>query len=225
MTDPNELMASMTRTLETMLRQTLLSTWCAMPGIVTDTSKLSTQQTISVQPAIKGILAQPEGPAVAVPLPILPDVLVCWPTGGGATMTFPIAVGDECLVVFGDRGIDWWWNSGGVQLPFEARQHDLSDGFAVFGPRSKPRLLPAVSTSAVQLRTDDGQAVIELTPGTHGVRVETPGDVEIRAQNVRIAAERTDFDGQVWANGHRIDETHRHGGVRTGAGQTTEVST
>lgn len=60
MTDPNELMASMTRTLETMLRQTLLSTWCAMPGIVTDTSKLSTQQTISVQPAIKGILAQPE---------------------------------------------------------------------------------------------------------------------------------------------------------------------
>mgnify|MGYP000131375854 CR=1 FL=1 len=35
---------------------------------------------------------------MAVPLPILPDVLVCWPTGGGATMTFPVAVGDECLV-------------------------------------------------------------------------------------------------------------------------------
>ena len=225
MTDPNELMASTQRTLETMLRQMLLSTWCALPGIVTDTSKLADQQTISVQPAIKGILAQPEGPAVAVPLPILPDVLVCWPTGGGVTLTFPISVGDECLVVFGDRGVDWWWNSGGVQLPFEARQHDLSDGFAVFGPRSKPRLLPDVSISAVQLRTDDGLAVIELNPDNHGVRIETPGDVAIKAQHVAIDAERTDFAGQVWANGHRIDETHRHGGVRAGAEQTSEVST
>ena len=40
--------------------------------------------------------------------------------------------------------------------------HDLSDGFAVVGFRSKPRVLSNVSTTAAQLRTDDGSTFVEI---------------------------------------------------------------
>ena len=132
------------------------------------------------------------------------------------TITTPIKPGDECLVIFADRCIDGWWWLGGVQPPSEARNHDLSDGFALVGVRSRPRWLQGVSTESLQIRSDDGATCIDVNPG---------GAVQITAQQVRITAKRTDFDGEVWANGHRIDDTHRHGGVQSGSAETGEVAT
>ena len=63
---------------------------------------------------------------------------VVFPGGGGFALTFPVAAGDECLVVFASRCIDAWWQSGGVGEPMEPRMHDLSDGFALIGVRSQP---------------------------------------------------------------------------------------
>ncbi|MGO4678219.1 hypothetical protein AB4Z40_35770, partial [Bosea sp. 2YAB26] len=51
-----------------------------------------------------------------------------------------------------------------VQNQIERRRHDLSDGFAIIGVWSQPRALSDYSTSAAQLRTDDGSARITLRP-------------------------------------------------------------
>ena len=197
-----------------MIRSAALNLWSAMPGIIE--SYNPEQQTVSVQPTIMGLLARPEGGADLVPLPILPDVPVMFFGGGGMTITTPIKPGDECLVIFADRCIDGWWWLGGVQPPSEARNHDLSDGFALVGVRSRPRWLQGVSTESLQIRSDDGATCIDVNPD---------GAVQITAQRVRITAQRTDFDGEVWANGHRIDDTHRHGGVQSGGSETGEVTT
>lgn len=72
-------------------------------------------------------------------LPILhpiPNVPVVSLQGGGVHLSFPIFPGDECLVIFNDFNIDAWFTSGGQQVPPSARQHDLSDGFAIVGPNS-----------------------------------------------------------------------------------------
>ena len=201
-----------------MIRSASLNLWSAMPGIIESVNigGPDGQPTVSVQPTIMGLLAKPEGGADLVPLPILPDVPVLFFGGGGMTITTPIKPGDECLVIFADRCIDGWWWLGGVQPPSEARNHDLSDGFALVGLRSRPRWLQGVSTESLQIRSDDGFTCIDVNPG---------GAVQITARQVRVVAQRTDFDGEVWANGHRIDDTHRHGGVQSGGAETGEVAT
>ncbi|MCL9653139.1 hypothetical protein L2088_00345 [Pseudomonas protegens] len=99
--------------------------------------------------------------------PLLLDCPVQFPAGGGCTLTFPVAKGDECLVVFSSRCIDAWWQSGGIQVQAELRMHDMSDGFALLGFRSLPRMIPGISTSAVQLRSDHSSAFIEVNPTSH----------------------------------------------------------
>ena len=144
--------------------------WTALPGIVEAFDSVA--MTVSVQPAVLGSLSHPDGSQTPVRMPLLVDVPVVFPCGGGFTLTFPIRAGDECLVVFASRCIDGWWQNGGVQEPMESRQFDLSDGFAVLGPFSQTRVLPGVHTQDVQLRTDDGQAFVAIKP-----------DLTILAQN------------------------------------------
>ena len=146
----------------------LTQVWTALPGIIQkfDAGAL----TCEVQPAIKGRVTQEDGSIQLVNMPLLLDCPVVFPHGGGCTLTFPIKAGDECLVVFASRGIDYWWQLGGIQPPPEARMHDLSDGFVIPGPWSQAQKISGVSTSAVQLRSDDGAAFIELNPGSHNVK-------------------------------------------------------
>ncbi|CRL45415.1 hypothetical protein SGGMMB4_03116 [Sodalis glossinidius str. 'morsitans'] len=96
------------------LRHTILSQLrVALPGIIQSFDAEAI--TCTVQPAIKGVISDAQGRAQSVALPLLVDVPVIFPRGGGVTLTFPVAVGDECLVVFADRCIDFWWQNGGVQ--------------------------------------------------------------------------------------------------------------
>lgn len=181
----------------------LSEVWTALPGIVQayDTGAM----TVKVQPAIRGRIALPDGSEKKVALPLLVDVPVVFPAGGPFTLTYPIAAGDECLVIFSARCIDAWWQSGDISDPLETRMHDLSDGFALVGPFSQARVLPDVSAENVQLRTNDGKASVTmqpdytiaaanpaasvtLTPGGE-VTAQANTRITLRAPDVRIAAD------------------------------------
>lgn len=68
--------------------------------------------------------------------PLLVDVPVFINSGGTGRLTFPIQPGDTCLVLFNDRDIDNWFESGNTVAPNTTRAHDLSDGLALVGFRS-----------------------------------------------------------------------------------------
>lgn len=156
--------------------------WTCLPGIVQlfDAAKM----VCVVQPAIQGIKTDAQGVQTPVNMPLLLDCPVIFPSGGGCTLTFPIAVGDECVVHFSSRCIDAWWQLGGVRPQAEFRMHDLSDGFVMVGPRSQPRVLSSISTSAVQLRSDDGAAYVEINPTTHKIKAQTSGAIEANAASI-----------------------------------------
>lgn len=160
--------------------------WTALPGIIQSFDPATI--TAVVQPAIQGIVRRQDGTAQAVNLPLLPDVPVVFPRGGGCTLTFPIypGGGDECLVIFASRCIDAWWQSGGVQIPMEPRMHDLSDAFALVGPFSQAAKITNVSTTKTQLRSDDGSTYVELDPSGQIVNIVAPGGVNITAPTVAI---------------------------------------
>lgn len=168
--------------------------WTAMPGIVDSFDPV--RMVANVQPAITAQLRTPEDIVQDVQMPLLLDCPVVFPGGGGVTLTFALAPGDEVLVVFGSRCIDSWWQQGGVQGQAELRMHNLSDGFAIPGPRSLPRRFN-VSTTAAQLRSDDGETYIELQPG---------GKVRIQATDIEMHA-RQSWSWDVNGFGERWEHT------------------
>lgn len=146
--------------------------WTALPGIVTAFDPDA--MTVSVQPAVQGSVRDENGNSKNVQMPLLVDVPVVFMCGGGFSLTYPIRVGDEVLVVFASRCIDAWWQGGQSAPPPDSRMHDLSDGFAIVGPRSQAtKLNPAVDVENVQLRTDDGQATLTMKPD-YTVEVKNP---------------------------------------------------
>ena len=84
--------------------------WTALPGIVTGFDPVA--MTVSVQPAVQGSVKDETGNSKNVQMPLLVDVPVVFPCGGGFSLTYPIRVGDEVLVVFASRCIDGWWQGG-----------------------------------------------------------------------------------------------------------------
>jgi hypothetical protein len=146
--------------------------------------------TCEVQPAIQGKRRDEDGSIQLVNLPLLLDCPVFFPHAGGCSLTFPVKAGDECLVVFSCRAIDLWWQSGGVQPPVEVRMHDLSDGFCLVGVYSQPHVIQNVSTSAVQLRSDDGEAFVEINPTSHDIAIKTPSDINVECDELSIQCDK-----------------------------------
>ena len=152
--------------------------WTAVPAIVQSVNW--DEMTVSAQPTIQ---AQVRDAAGALSWQSLPQLIHCplvFPSAGGFILSFPIAAGDEVLIVFASRCIDAWWQQGGIQVQAEFRMHDLSDGFALPGPRSQPRKIADLSHTNVQLRNDAGTALLEITPAGV-VKITTNAQVQITA--------------------------------------------
>lgn len=174
------------------------------PGIIKSFD--STKLTAEVQLAIREKI-NIQGNVDWVDVPTLPDVPVVITGTADYFVTFPIVEGTECIVVFGDACIDAWWQNGGVQNQVEKRRHDLSDAFAIIGPRSQVNLIENYSMDSVQLRNASGSAVVEVSGTT--INVLTSGTVNIGTGNVVV-------------NG-RVFMDHTHSGITPGGGNTGGV--
>ena len=124
--------------MQALKREIASSIHCALPGTVESFNAES--RTAVIRPALKSRLVssrpdsvsrvipgEAEGSPSSVSLPLLRDVPVFMP------VAFDIAPGDKCLVVFADREVDGWLETGEVSAPRSDRMHSLSDGFAFVG--------------------------------------------------------------------------------------------
>lgn len=206
--------------------------WTGLPGIIV--SYDPTKQTAQVKPAIQVSARQEDGSSKIVSLPLIPDVPVEFPSGGGFTLTFPIAPGDECWLAFSARSIDQWYISGEVQAPTDLRSHNITDAVAFVGIRSVPRMLANVSTTAVQLRSDDSTLLVELDQVAGTAKVKAPTLITLDApetiltgslsvQNTGGATKTATFNGTIKATVDMIAnnvslKNHMHTGVTGGSG-------
>lgn len=191
----------------------------AMPGIIQSFDPATV--TATVQPALRSVQQNNDGTTSTQNYPVLVDVPVIFPRGGGCTLTFPVKPGDECLLIFADRCIDFWWQAGDVQETVDHRQHDLSDAFAIVGPQSQAHKISGISMSAAQLRTDDGAAFVEVAAG-HDVTVQTPGKLTASAQGgTEITSPTIVLNGAVTINGTLSQGMGTSGGGATMLGPIT----
>lgn len=146
--------------------------WTSAPGIIKGYD--AKKQTVQVQLSVKSSQRMPDGSVKLVEIPVLQDVPVQFPGGGGYAMTFPVKVGDECLVNFSCRSPDSHQQNGGdKQTPVDAGMHTLSGGFAMLGFRSNPeagKMKGGGDANAVQIRSYDGETAISLKGGETTVK-------------------------------------------------------
>lgn len=89
---------------------------------------------------------------VLLDYPILADCPVVFLGGGSGALTFPVAKGDECLVLFNDRDMDNWFSGSNNGQPATNRTHSFSDGLILVGIRSMGNILSDFDTARVVLR-------------------------------------------------------------------------
>lgn len=204
----------------------------AMPGVI-DAFDEDTQ-TATVLPAIQ-MKTNIDGEVNYIDLPPILNVPVLFPfvSTAGFALTFPVKRGDNCLLIFSQRGIDNWHASGGVQPPEEGvgvRHHDLTDAFAIFAPSPLTETLGSWETEGIELRNREKNSRITLKDATievqrgatqltitdTGVDVTTT-DVNVTATNsVIVTSPTTTLDGDLEVTGSvtnggvNIGNTHVH---------------
>lgn len=175
------------------IRQELADTRCATTAFLTEDLD-PTHQTVTVQIAIQERVRTAEGAQWWDVAPII-NVPIIIPRGGGFSVTLPLKKGDEGLLVFCDTCFDFWWQNGknnspvannntspsGTQRQFEVRRHHIHDCGFIPGMYSQPNVLSDYSTDSLQLRSDDGNTIIDVAED--GVTV-TGQNVVVNASSV-----------------------------------------
>ena len=216
-----ERIQSLPATMLAMQQSQQAELWTALPGIIQSFNPIT--RTCEVKPSIKVRLKNIQygtagftGSAYDyTELPLLLDCPVVFPSGGGFTLTFPLRAGDECLVVFASRSIDGWWALGGLKNSTNVRMHDLSDGFVIAGVNSKPNVIPSISTSSTQLRSDDGATYVDVASGVvtvHATTVTVNSTTStINASGGATVNANTQINGNLIVSGSITDQNGAHG--------------
>jgi hypothetical protein len=74
-----------------------------------------------------------DGLEIPIEYPLLVDIPMIILGGGNGRLTFPIAKGDQCLILFNDRDIDNWMAGAKSGHVASTRLHSFSDGIALIG--------------------------------------------------------------------------------------------
>ena len=174
----------------------------------------STKQSVDVQPCIQKKLTDDS----VLPLPIIHNVPIIFPSSGGALLSFPVEAGDTVLVQCCERSIDLWLSSDGGQIdPEDTRKFNLSDAIAIPGlyPFSK-NLKPA--ENELCLKYKDGKFSINsdstlnlitksrlniqceddvVINSAKSIKIISDKTLEIHCDSAEITANTTKFNGNI----------------------------
>lgn len=185
------------------LKQVSVDTRCATAAFAAEDMDV-TNQTVTVQIAVQERVQTSTGaqwwdvkPIIMVPVVI--------PRAGGVSITLPVKKYDEGMLIFCDTCLDLWWANGrndapraqnlqsgqspsGSQRQNEIRRHHVHDCGFYPGFYSQPNVLSNYSSSSMQIRTDDGTVLIDVSPS--GLTLNGPaitaydgGAVQVLATN------------------------------------------
>ena len=158
-----------------------------MPGVIQAFDPAT--QTVTAQPSIKMKAGMEEdgsmGKYVDLPPILKVPLVIPYAQDAGLLLTLPIRPGDECLLLFADRAIDYVAEHGGVQPPpigpmestSHPRAHHLTDAICIPGFIAERKAVPAYSTENIEMRDRERKHFISLGPS--GITI-TDGDATIR---------------------------------------------
>jgi hypothetical protein len=137
----------------------------ALPGRVE--SYDAAKQTANVSLQVLHVGKDENGNPVQSKYPVLANVPVAFPRGGGFFLSFPLVKGDHVFVVFCEASIDQWRAKGAETYPGDLRRHGLTGAVAIpcLYPRTKPLANAGSANLTLGAAGVPGAApVIQVTP-------------------------------------------------------------
>lgn len=177
-------------------KKTVSQIHTAVPAVITafDAGK----GLATVQPKAK--FKKPNGETMDYPS--IGGVPVVFPQSQNVTIAFPIKAGDNCLLVFGEKALDYWLygKETDTELNF-----DLSNAIAIPS-------LATVGNAAMQMACDEDAAVVQA--GDTVLKVK--GDAVYIKGDLKVEGKITATD-DVLANERISLANHTHGGDSGGS--------
>lgn len=169
-------------------------------------TQLAQVQIGIVRTDVKGISFDPP-PLIEVPV---------YFAGGSFVLEHQIDPNDEGIIVFSQRCIDGWVNTGGIAENPIMRFHDFSDAMFLPGLRSQPNKIESFANNGVRLRNEDGShyvwlkndGTIESTNGSGTITIASSGVVTINGVTFSTSGLVTSPDDMI-ASGISV-KTHGH---------------
>ena len=177
--DPDIAYNQLKQVLPFCFSQELKNVHTIAPGIVRGyhalTKRASVQIALNMIVSIDGTLDNLKSMA----RPVILDVPVCHPSGGGYVVHLPLREPDPVILFFSERGIETFKETFDVSDPpidaiFAERDAIAYPGF---GAR---RITPA--SDGLSMQTEDGNTSVSLTPG----------QIVLRARHIVLRADRID---------------------------------
>lgn len=147
--------AKQARLIRDAFRELMKGVCTSLPGHVLTFDPV--KQLAQVQPGI--LRVDINGAEFTLP-PII-EVPVYFP-GGGYCVEYQVDPGCEGDIIFSQRCIDGWVQSGGVATNPIGRFHNMQDAMFLPGFRSKPNALPDFRNNGVRLRNQAGTQFVWL---------------------------------------------------------------
>jgi hypothetical protein len=186
----------------TLLRQASFDLRVHTPAFLLEDMDPDTQ-TVTVQIAIQERVRTLMGPQWYDIAPLF-NVPIMIQRGGGCSITLPLKKGDEGMLMFCDCCFDLWWQNGqqgapvadnaqelstayGTPVPSGSQQqigmhrHEVNDCGFYPGFYSQPNVLSNYSTTSLQVRMDDGSAIVDVSSGA--VKVMNHGGMPLALVN------------------------------------------
>lgn len=128
----------------------------------------------SIQPSLNRAYLSGE-----LPYPVIENVPVMFPRAGDFFLTYPLANGDPCLVIFSERSLDLWKSVGGQLTPDDPRKFDISDAIIIPGLYSFNQKLEGVSGNDVVFSFKGSKVTIKQDGN---ISIETSNKIAIGTQ-------------------------------------------
>lgn len=134
----------------------------------------ASKQTCDALPMLKMQTPDGQGGYTSEALPVLPNVPVAFPRGGGFFVSFPLAKGDFVFVIFAERAIGAWRKKGEATSPGDLRLHPLAGAVA----------LPCLYPSDQKLDSAHAENMVLGKDGsTAQIHLKTNGEVHLGGEN------------------------------------------
>lgn len=193
-------------------REVMKGVCTSLPGHVRTFDPVT--QLAQVQPGI--LRVDINGAEFTIP-PII-EVPVYFP-GGDYCVEYQIDDGCEGDILFSQRCIDGWVQSGGVAANPIGRFHNMQDAMFLPGFRSKPNALPSFQNNGVRMRNKAGTQFVWLKNDNTISMQNGAGSFQLLADgSFLINGLKITPDGNVITAAGINLNTHRHSGVTPGSG-------
>lgn len=178
------------------------------------------QQRAQVRIGVQTITA---GGAVIEPPPIA-DVPVVFLGGTQFVTIHQIDPGDEGLILFSQRCVDAWKQTGGVAQNPLTRFHDTHDAFFIPGFRPLPTLIGGFANDGIRMQSRDGgrhvwikaSGEIVASNGAGSIRIQADGKVIINDACIINTDGTIDTPNVTYNN--ISAKSHKHTSVQPGSG-------